>query len=72
MKPTRQRAREAQRREREAVTVALCGENGLKGGEADHIVAVPSGVGTHIQEVHLMLLHVWCIAVDAAVAKGRI
>ena len=59
-------------RERGAVTVALCGQNGLKGGAADHIVAVPSDVGAYIQEVHLMLLHVWCIAVDAAVAKGAI
>ena len=59
-------------RDRGAVTVALCGQNGLKGGEADHIVPVPSQVGAYIQEVHLMLLHVWCIAVDAAVAKGVI
>ena len=59
-------------RERGAVTVALCGQNGLKGGEADHIVSVPSAVGAYIQEVHLMLLHVWCVAVDAAVAKGKI
>ena len=59
-------------RDRDAITVALCGENGLKGGEADHIVAVPSSIGAYIQEVHLMLLHVWCIAVDAAVARGKI
>jgi D-sedoheptulose 7-phosphate isomerase len=59
-------------REREAVTVALCGENGLKGEAADHVISVPSGVGAYIQEVHLMLLHVWCIAVDAAVANGKI
>ncbi|HEV7839621.1 MAG TPA: SIS domain-containing protein [Gemmatimonadaceae bacterium] len=59
-------------RERGATTVALCGENGLKGGEADHIVGVPSDVGAYIQEVHLMLLHVWCIAVDDAVARGAL
>ena len=59
-------------RDRGAVTVALCGEKGLKGGEADHIVSVPSGVGAYIQEVHLILLHVWCVAVDAAVAGGKI
>jgi D-sedoheptulose 7-phosphate isomerase len=59
-------------RERGAVTVALCGENGLKGETADHVVSVPTGVGAYIQEVHLMLLHVWCIAVDAAVASGKI
>jgi D-sedoheptulose 7-phosphate isomerase len=53
-----------------AVTIALCGKNGLKDVEADHVIAVPSDNGAHIQEVHLMLLHVWCIAVDATVAAG--
>jgi len=30
------------------------------------VVRVPSTVTAHIQEVHLMLIHVWCEAVDAA------
>ncbi len=47
-----------------AVTIALTGEKGLNGGEADHLLAVPSTVTSHIQEVHLMLLHAWCVAVD--------
>ena len=55
-----------------AVTIALCGKHGLKDAEADHIVAVPSEEGAYIQEVHLMLLHIWCIAVDAAVRAGRL
>ncbi len=53
-----------------AVTIALCGKNGLKDGEADHVIAVPSEEGAYIQEVHLMLLHVWCIAVDATIRAG--
>ena len=53
-----------------AVTIALCGKNGLQGVEADHVIAVPSDNGAHIQEVHLMLLHVWCIAVEATVKAG--
>ena len=53
-----------------AVTIALCGKNGLQGFDADHVVAVPSDNGAYIQEVHLMLLHVWCIAVDATIAAG--
>ncbi|MGH9419316.1 MAG: D-sedoheptulose-7-phosphate isomerase, partial [Thermoanaerobaculia bacterium] len=57
---------------RGATTIALCGRNGLRGGNADHIVAVPSDVGAYIQEVHLMLLHVWCIAIDAAIAGGSL
>ena len=57
-------------KEKGAITIALCGKHGLQGGEADHIVAVPSEEGAHIQEVHLMLIHVWCIAVDATIKAG--
>jgi D-sedoheptulose 7-phosphate isomerase len=53
-----------------AVTIALCGKAGLVNATADHVVAVPSGEGAHIQEVHLMLIHLWCIAVDAAIEAG--
>jgi len=34
--------------------------------EADYLIAVPSSDTAHIQEVHLMVLHVWCIAIDEA------
>src|SRR5205823_13947399 len=53
-----------------AMTIALCGKNGLQGFDADHVVAVPSENGAYIQEVHLMLIHVWCIAVDATITAG--
>jgi D-sedoheptulose 7-phosphate isomerase len=53
-----------------ATTIALCGRNGLQGFDADHVVAVPSENGAYIQEVHLMVLHVWCIAVEATIAAG--
>jgi D-sedoheptulose 7-phosphate isomerase len=53
-----------------AVTIALCGKNGLKDFAADHVIAVPSDNGALVQEVHLMLLHVWCIAVEAAIKAG--
>ncbi len=49
-----------------ALTVALTGSAGLAGTDADHVIRVPSAVTAHIQEVHLMLIHVWCEAVDAA------
>jgi D-sedoheptulose 7-phosphate isomerase len=52
-------------REKGAVTIALTGEKGIKSGEVDHLLAVPSDVTSHIQEVHLMLLHTWCAAIDA-------
>ena len=54
--------------ERGATTVALTGAAGLLGGKADYLLAVPSTDTAHIQEVHLMLLHVWCIAIDEAFA----
>jgi D-sedoheptulose 7-phosphate isomerase len=59
-------------REKGAVTIALCGRQGLKDAQADHVVAVPSDEGAYIQEVHLMLLHVWCKAIDAAIAEGAL
>lgn len=58
-------------RSRGAVTVAVTGSAGLVGGEADHLLAVPSDVTAHVQEVHLMLLHVWCIYVDEQLGQAR-
>ena len=51
-------------RARGAVTVAVTGGVGLVGGTADYVLAVPSDSTAHVQEVHLMLLHVWCIHID--------
>jgi D-sedoheptulose 7-phosphate isomerase len=56
-------------RDRGAVTVALTGAAGLVGGGADHVLAVPSDATAHVQEVHLMLLHVWCIHIDEALGE---
>lgn len=58
---------EAQKRG--AVTVAVVGGAGLVGGTADHVLAVPSDQTAHVQEVHLMLLHVWCIYIDEALGQ---
>ena len=55
--------------ERGAVTVAVTGAAGLIGGTADHVIAVPSDATAHVQEVHLMLLHVWCIYIDAELGE---
>jgi D-sedoheptulose 7-phosphate isomerase len=56
----------AMARKKGAVTIALTGERGLIGAEADVVLAVPSNVTAHIQEVHLMLIHAWCAEIDAA------
>jgi len=53
-----------------AVTIALTGSRGLVGCEADHMLAVPSDVTAHIQEVHLMLLHYWCMRIDSEFANS--
>ena len=58
-------------RGRGAVTVAVTGAAGLVGGHADHVVAVPSDVTAHVQEVHLLLLHVWCIYVDEQLGRAQ-
>jgi D-sedoheptulose 7-phosphate isomerase len=57
-------------KQRGAVTIALCGKAGLENASADHVVAVPSHEGAFIQEVHLMLIHLWCIAIDATIKAG--
>jgi len=57
--------------ERGAVTVAVTGAAGFVGGHADHVLAVPSDVTAHVQEVHLMLLHVWCIYVDEKLGRAQ-
>ena len=51
---------------RGAVTIALTGKDGMVGADADHVLCVPSDVTAHIQEVHLMLLHLWCTEIDRA------
>jgi D-sedoheptulose 7-phosphate isomerase len=58
-------------REKGAVTVAVVGGAGLAGGTADYVLAVPSDSTAHVQEVHLMLLHVWCIHIDEALGQVR-
>ncbi|MGI9166992.1 MAG: D-sedoheptulose-7-phosphate isomerase [Pyrinomonadaceae bacterium] len=55
---------------RGAVTVAVTGAAGLVGGTADHVLAVPSDSTAHIQEIHLMLLHVWCTFIDQNLGKS--
>ena len=49
---------------RGAATIALTGSAGLTGVDASHVLAVPSDDSAIIQEVHLMLIHLFCMAVD--------
>ena len=58
-------------RERGATTVAVTGAAGLDGEPADYVLAVPSDVTAHVQEVHLMLIHVWCMLIDEALGRAQ-
>ena len=49
---------------RGTVTIALTGEAGLRGAEADHVIAVPSPDSAIVQEIHLMIIHIFCLAVE--------
>jgi D-sedoheptulose 7-phosphate isomerase len=59
----------AMAQKRGAIAVALTGAAGLVGGTADYVLAVPSEATAHVQEVHLMLLHGWCIYMDMELAQ---
>jgi D-sedoheptulose 7-phosphate isomerase len=49
---------------RGAITIALTGSRGLDRVEADHVLAVPSDDSAIVQEVHLILIHLFCMAVE--------
>jgi hypothetical protein len=51
---------------KDAVTIALTGEAGLAQDVAKHVLKIPSSSTACIQEMHLMILHMWCLAIDAA------
>lgn len=47
-------------------TIALTGGTGLNAVPADHEIRVPSTSTARIQEVHLLIIHVWCSLIDKA------
>ncbi|MEO8577109.1 MAG: SIS domain-containing protein [Gemmatimonadales bacterium] len=49
-----------------AVTIALTGSAGLTRADADHVLAVPSSDSALIQEIHLIIIHIWCAEIDNA------
>ena len=51
---------------RGALTIALTGEAGLTGADADHVIQVPSADTAIVQEVHLIVIHCFCLAVEEA------
>jgi D-sedoheptulose 7-phosphate isomerase len=51
-------------RERGAVRIALTGQAGLTGAQADYVLRVPSALTARIQEEHDAIIHAWCEMVD--------
>jgi len=47
-----------------ATTILLAG-GGITDAPADYILSVPSTSTARVQEVHLLIIHAWCEAVDA-------
>jgi len=56
----------AMARRKRATTVALAGAAGLAGVKPDYLLNVPSTSTNHIQEVHILFLHLWCSYIDKA------
>ncbi len=51
-------------------SIALVGADASAVGGADVVVRVPSGETARVQEMHLLLYHSWCEAVDGAFGAG--
>jgi D-sedoheptulose 7-phosphate isomerase len=52
-------------REKSAVTVALLGCGGGKAAPlADHAIVIPTNVASHVQEMHILIVHLLCEIVD--------
>ncbi|MCS7060372.1 MAG: ROK family protein [Anaerolineae bacterium] len=54
-----------------ARTIALTGAQGLIGGHAEHVVAVPSSSTARIQEAHAFIIHYWCDCVEERVGAEK-
>jgi D-sedoheptulose 7-phosphate isomerase len=52
-----------------AITIALVGGLGFK-GYADVVIAVPSETTSFVQEIHLVVIHAWCVYLESAIACG--
>jgi D-sedoheptulose 7-phosphate isomerase len=55
------------------VTACLSGRNGgviAEAGLADHCLVVPSENTARIQEMHIFILHAFCLAIDEALEEG--
>ena len=52
-------------KEKSAVTIALLGKDGGKAASmADHVIIIPTQTTAHIQEMHMIIVHLLCDIVD--------
>jgi D-sedoheptulose 7-phosphate isomerase len=52
-------------KDKSAITVALLGKDGGKAAAlTDHALIVPADVTSHIQEMHILIIHIWCDIID--------
>lgn len=51
-----------------ARTITLTGASGLDSGISEFVLSVPSHSTAHIQEIHLLIIHIWCQIIDDKVA----
>lgn len=59
-------------REKGVTVIALTGEQGGKLGQlADHLLAVPSTDTPRIQEVHILIGHLWCAYIESSLFDGQ-
>ena len=46
-------------------SIGLLGRDGGEGADIfDHSVIVPSASTAHIQESHILIIHIWCMMID--------
>lgn len=55
-------------RQQGATAIVLTGEAPVDPEYAAHCLQVPHGSTAHVQEVHLMIIHIWCRYIDLAFA----
>jgi phosphoheptose isomerase len=52
-------------RQKGALTIMLTGDLALSESPADHVLRVASPSTACVQEIHLMVIHIWCMYIDA-------
>ena len=57
-------------KEKEIISVALCGMNCIKSFTPDFLISIPSNSTPKIQEMHLISYHILCGIIERSIFKG--